>query len=411
MKASDSPQILLGGKDIRLRSPEPIRPPLVSLIIRNWNYARFIGTAIDSVKNQDYPHIEAFVVDNASDDDSREVIERHVDKDPRFTIINNDKNLGPLGGVLPALKKVSGDFVCFVDSDDYLMSNFVSIHIQTHLAVPRNVAFTTNNVFEIDAEGNVLSGSRAILARKWADSRKGLRPKDIVPRLSTVSESDFANLHSLTTSLVPSDRGWFWAPGTANMYRRFIVDLAHPVSEPDLLSHMATDAHYARLAHLFGGSAIIDMPLSAYRIHGENLFSSSSSMGWLRNGAGPAAKHFKMRRNEALRILFHDPSNVSWMLGSTKRYWESIDTLCEADGTSRQETLTEPEVKQMFRDYMPKLVDAFGQRIASREIATRFSRKDLQFILSRPDLPNSLKRKVSLRKLLLSLKIGKSKKK
>ena len=48
--------------------------PLVSLVIINWNYADYVGDAIESLKAQDYPELEIVVVDNGSTDRSREVI-------------------------------------------------------------------------------------------------------------------------------------------------------------------------------------------------------------------------------------------------------------------------------------------------------------------------------------------------
>ena len=50
--------------------------PLVSLVIINWNYADFVGEAIESLKAQDYPDLEIVVVDNGSSDSSRDVIDR-----------------------------------------------------------------------------------------------------------------------------------------------------------------------------------------------------------------------------------------------------------------------------------------------------------------------------------------------
>ncbi len=50
-----------------------ITPPLISFVLVNWNYGRYIGAAIDSIIAQDYPHFECIVVDNCSTDDSLEV--------------------------------------------------------------------------------------------------------------------------------------------------------------------------------------------------------------------------------------------------------------------------------------------------------------------------------------------------
>ena len=48
--------------------------PLVSVIINNYNYAQFVGQAIDSALNQNYSNLEVLVVDDGSTDNSRDVI-------------------------------------------------------------------------------------------------------------------------------------------------------------------------------------------------------------------------------------------------------------------------------------------------------------------------------------------------
>ncbi|WP_395449238.1 glycosyltransferase family 2 protein [Aminobacter sp. UC22_36] len=148
--------LTLGGLSLNERVPEPVTYPLVSFIIRNWNYARFVGSAIRSVRNQTYPNFEAIVVDNGSTDGSRAEIEAAIADDPRFRTIWLDENLGALTGALKGLDVARGDFVTFVDSDDYLLADFAAMHVQAHLALPRGVAFTSSAVIEIDAAGAVL---------------------------------------------------------------------------------------------------------------------------------------------------------------------------------------------------------------------------------------------------------------
>ena len=53
--------------------------PLVSIIINNYNYGRFLDEAISSALNQTYPHIEVVVVDDGSTDDSRQLIANYED--------------------------------------------------------------------------------------------------------------------------------------------------------------------------------------------------------------------------------------------------------------------------------------------------------------------------------------------
>ncbi|MES1024050.1 glycosyltransferase [Gloeocapsa sp. BRSZ] len=88
--------------------------PLVSVIINNYNYGRFLSEAIDSVLNQTYPNIEIIVVDDGSTDNSPEVIAGYQDK-----IIPVLKENGGQASAFNAGFKVScGEIICMLDADD-----------------------------------------------------------------------------------------------------------------------------------------------------------------------------------------------------------------------------------------------------------------------------------------------------
>jgi glycosyltransferase involved in cell wall biosynthesis len=87
---------------------------LVSVIIPNYNYARFVRQAIDSVMNQTHLNIEIIVVNNGSTDNSLEILEDFGDK---IQLVNQE-NLGQSGARNSGLSKASGDFIAFLDADD-----------------------------------------------------------------------------------------------------------------------------------------------------------------------------------------------------------------------------------------------------------------------------------------------------
>jgi len=88
--------------------------PLISVVIPNYNYGRFLGQAIESVLEQTYKHVQLIVVDNESTDNSVEVAMQFGDK---LTLIRK-----PHGGVSSArnlgFSQALGEFICFLDSDD-----------------------------------------------------------------------------------------------------------------------------------------------------------------------------------------------------------------------------------------------------------------------------------------------------
>ena len=87
---------------------------LVSVIIPNYNYARYVGQAIESVINQTYLNIEIIVVNNGSTDNSLEILEGFGQ---RIHLVNQE-NLGQSGARKSGLSKATGDFIAFLDADD-----------------------------------------------------------------------------------------------------------------------------------------------------------------------------------------------------------------------------------------------------------------------------------------------------
>jgi glycosyltransferase involved in cell wall biosynthesis len=70
--------------------------PLVSVLVANYNYARYIGDALESMIAQSYPHFELIVCDDGSSDDSCAVVERYVKRDRRIRLIRKENGRVPL---------------------------------------------------------------------------------------------------------------------------------------------------------------------------------------------------------------------------------------------------------------------------------------------------------------------------
>ncbi|MEL6334977.1 MAG: glycosyltransferase, partial [Cyanobacteria bacterium J06626_26] len=88
---------------------------LVSVIISNYNYGRFITEAIESVLNQRYSNVELIVVDDGSTDNSRDIIQSYSHR----LISVFQANSGQGAAFNAGLAQASGDIICFLDADDY----------------------------------------------------------------------------------------------------------------------------------------------------------------------------------------------------------------------------------------------------------------------------------------------------
>ena len=93
--------------------------PYISVIIPVYNTEKYINKCINSVLNQTLSNIEIIVVDDGSTDHSCEIIEQYKIKDNRIKIIRQ-KNLYAGVARNNGLKNAIGEYVYFLDSDDFI---------------------------------------------------------------------------------------------------------------------------------------------------------------------------------------------------------------------------------------------------------------------------------------------------
>ena len=94
--------------------------PGISVVVTCYNCRDYIGDAIRSVARQTLSDFECVIVDDASTDNSAEVVQHTLDElaDRRFSLIRLPKNVGQTGATRAGLAATRATFVCFLDSDD-----------------------------------------------------------------------------------------------------------------------------------------------------------------------------------------------------------------------------------------------------------------------------------------------------
>lgn len=98
----------------------------VTVIVPIYNGEKYISQCLNALIKQDYQNIKIVVVNDASSDNSAEVVNEFAKKDSRITLINNKENGGVSFARNCALKMLESDYVCFVDSDDWVEPNYIS---------------------------------------------------------------------------------------------------------------------------------------------------------------------------------------------------------------------------------------------------------------------------------------------
>lgn len=98
--------------------------PKVSVVIPIYNVEKFLKRSLDSVCGQTLEDIEIICINDCSTDNSLEILQEYAKNDNRIKIINFEKNLGVSVARNAGIKCANGEYLGFVDSDDYIDLNF-----------------------------------------------------------------------------------------------------------------------------------------------------------------------------------------------------------------------------------------------------------------------------------------------
>ena len=245
-----------------------LKTPLVSFIVTSYNYSKFIEKTLDSIKNQDYENFEIIVVDDFSEDNSVEIIERYIqfNQDIRITFIKHTSNLGQMASMMDGLKVANGVFISFVDSDDMLLPDYTKINIKTHLS--SSVAFTSSKIVEIDENDEVHTLNSISSA-----NNQDLKIKKLEDLLNVDTEN-------IKFEYVKEKRfgSWYWSPNSSAMYRKSVLEIMLLYDGYDKW-HVCPDKFIFNILHLIGGSIVIDANLTARRLHKNNAGQADYVIG------------------------------------------------------------------------------------------------------------------------------------
>jgi glycosyltransferase involved in cell wall biosynthesis len=255
--------------------------PLVSVVIVNYNYGRFLKQAADSVFEQTYPNIECIIVDNASTDESADVLLAISKQYPSTTILRRSDNGGQSLATIEGFEASSGEYVVFLDADDVLLPTFLATHIFVHLSLRIPVGFTSADMIQ-SVDSRMVLGTIYGLS-EYVRSGRGVKP-GLVRRIDESAPEVWplrcpdVGIESQVHLVQPGDVGiWVWAPTSGNCFRRDALQL---FLMKDSLRELrsCTDAYLIRGISVLMGSALIDRSLGIYRLHGMNVFSKHPNL-------------------------------------------------------------------------------------------------------------------------------------
>lgn len=169
--------------------------PLVSIVITNYNYGKYLHKSIESAVNQTYKNTEIILIDDASNDDSREVWEEFSDK---IRIVRHDKNKGIVFSRNEAIDIIKGKYFVFLDSDDYLDLDYLEKQVDFTEKGDFDVVYTDLKTFDGNNEDITLPDfsldgiiSRNIVNMGALIRRSSVKHIRFDPELNRMSHEDW----------------------------------------------------------------------------------------------------------------------------------------------------------------------------------------------------------------------------
>jgi glycosyltransferase involved in cell wall biosynthesis len=94
--------------------------PTLSVVLPNYNHAKFVGRALAALLGQEHAADEIIVIDDGSTDDSVAVIERIAAAAPTIRLLRNPSNIGVIPTLQRGLEAAHGTYIYFAASDDWV---------------------------------------------------------------------------------------------------------------------------------------------------------------------------------------------------------------------------------------------------------------------------------------------------
>jgi glycosyltransferase involved in cell wall biosynthesis len=149
--------------DSKSQRPQVSSVPRVSVIVPNYNHALYIRQRLDSILQQEFQDFEVIILDDASTDNSREIIESYAHY-PNFRFLFNDTRSGSaFKQWKQGLESARGEYVWFAESDDYASPDFLS-KLLPILEEDRRLGLVYCQSYLVDPDNSVLGD-----ALQWTD--------------------------------------------------------------------------------------------------------------------------------------------------------------------------------------------------------------------------------------------------
>jgi glycosyltransferase involved in cell wall biosynthesis len=213
--------------------------PSVSVLITCFNYGAYVGEAIDSALGQTYPPTEIIVGDDASTDNSCEVVESYIGRGLGVRLLRNPHG-GMAANLNSAYRNCSGDVICLLDADDTFLPGKIEAVVNAFRAHPR-AGFAVHCAMNVDNQK---------------------RARGVYPLLNALPSGDCGQITYNNSGILMD------LPPTSNLaLRREVAERIFPIPV-EYTGYAEQMIH--RLAPLMTELCAVEAPLATWRLHGKN---------------------------------------------------------------------------------------------------------------------------------------------
>lgn len=249
--------------------------PLVSVLIVNYNYERYLPEAIESALAQTYQKLEIVICDDGSKDNSRDVISRYAARDSRVRTIFKE-NAAVAAALNDAYRASTGDIITMLDADDMFRPQKLE-RVVERLSAGVRVGMVMDTLTKVDSKGQEIGR---------------------IPAFGALDAGE------LRDSILNSAGTFSAAPTSGLAMRRECAERVFPIPEAEFRTE--ADAYMRTVAALHYAVDVIDEPLTLYRVHSSNVTASKTvDVKWCERALNTASRIHAVLERQARAHGWH----------------------------------------------------------------------------------------------------------
>ena len=117
----------------------------ISIVIPVYGTEKYVDRCFHSLLNQSYENLEIVVVNDCSPGDIEEIVYRYMKSDERFKYVKHDVNRGLFQTRVTGMSYVTGDYVAFLDSDDYVTYDYYRLLLSKAIEKDADIVIAHKN--------------------------------------------------------------------------------------------------------------------------------------------------------------------------------------------------------------------------------------------------------------------------